>query len=88
MKKIEVKIVGINDFQIMYKCFENINCKINDIEYIITFGDITSGPSAEIYLIVGAFSVIVIEICFVFFYIRLTENRSIQSVLKGGAVKW
>lgn len=43
--------------------------------------------NSEIYLIVGAFSVIVIEICFVFFYIRLTENRSIQSVLKGGAVK-
>ena len=37
MKKIEVKIVGINDFQIMYKCFENMNCKINDIEYIITY---------------------------------------------------
>lgn len=37
MKKIKVKIVGINDFQIMYKCFENINCKINDIEYIITY---------------------------------------------------
>ena len=37
MKQIEVKIVGINDFQIMHKCFENINCKINDIEYIITY---------------------------------------------------
>ncbi|WP_141903960.1 DUF1430 domain-containing protein [Lysinibacillus sp. Y5S-8] len=43
--------------------------------------------NSEIYLIVGALSVIVIEICFVFLYIRLTESRSIQSVLKGGIVK-
>ncbi len=43
--------------------------------------------SSGIYLIIGALSVIIIEICFVFFYIKLTENRSIQSVLKGGIVK-
>lgn len=37
MKKIEVKIVGYNNFQVMYKSFENIKCKINDIEYSISY---------------------------------------------------
>lgn len=37
MKKIEVKIIGINNFQTMYKCFEKLNCKIEEIKYSITY---------------------------------------------------
>lgn len=43
--------------------------------------------SSELYLITGGFSVVLLELCFVFYYIRIAENRSIQSILKGGSVK-
>lgn len=43
--------------------------------------------SSGLYLITGGLSVVILELCFVFYYIRITENRSIQSILKGGSVK-
>ena len=47
MKKIYVKIIGLNNFQIMYKCFEDINCIINNIEYKITYSTLAMNISIQ-----------------------------------------
>ena len=47
MKKIDVKIIGLNNFQIMYKCFEDINCTINNIDYKISYSTLAMNISIQ-----------------------------------------